>query len=235
MDDRAPVQAGAEPHGRRKDRVAGVAIVAVAFVASLGLSAWARRASRPELSQPPGPPTTAGLHGFPASVDPIRSLDAARAVTRRTMLRRIDAEGVASDGTLDVSTGLTRARYEFQSAPGEGPQPPREEGSLAHALYCGKQIVQLGKSGLVADPDLASYPCPLRHEDALPEPRCDFAKVWQHALAKGAPKTGRARIEYYRSKAGPAWRFALPGSVAFSLYGDCGRELEGRDAESSGP
>ncbi len=231
MEDAEPVGAAAEGRDRNKDRLVGIAIIAVAFVASLGLSLWASRASRPQTSQPPGPPTTAGLVGYPHAVDPVRALDAARAVTARDLLRGIDAEGVKSDGTVDVSTGLARVRYTFQSAPGEGPQPPREEGVLARSTYCGKQTVHLKKEGLVADPDLASYPCATQHEDALPEPRCDMRAVWQRAVAKGAPKDHLARIDYYRSRAGPAWRFDMPGTqVHFSLYGDCGRELDEREA-----
>lgn len=231
MDDREPDGAAAEGQDRKKDRLTGVVIIAVAFVASLGLSLWATRVSTPEISQPPGPPTTKGLVGFPGAVDPVKALDAARGVTERDILRGIDAEGVKSDGTVDLSTGMARVRYTFQSDPGEGPQPPRKKGELAHGTYCGKQTVHLKKEGLVADPDVAVYPCPPQHEDGLPEPRCSMRDVWQRAVAKGAPKDRMARIEYYRSRAGPAWRFELPGSqVHFSLYGDCGRELAASEA-----
>ena len=78
MDDLQPVEAAPAVRDRKKDRVIGVSIVAVAFVASLGLSLWASHASRPETSHPPGPPTTKGLVGFPKAVDPVKALEAAR-------------------------------------------------------------------------------------------------------------------------------------------------------------
>jgi hypothetical protein len=62
--------------------------------------------------------------------------------------------------------------------------------------------------------------------DPLPEPRCTPAAVWQRAIERGASKDRVAHIEYYRSTAGPAWRFEQLGSrVRFALYGDCAREL----------
>jgi hypothetical protein len=45
-----------------------------------------------------------------------------------------------------------------------------------------------------------------------------------------------ARIEYYRSRSGPAWRFSMPGTKHhFSLYGDCQRLLKGREARGNVP
>jgi len=43
-------------------------------------------------------------------------------------------------------------------------------------------------------------------------------------------------IEYFRAAAGPAWRFdAAHGKGRFVLYGDCKRELEGKDALNLAP
>jgi hypothetical protein len=43
-----------------------------------------------------------------------------------------------------------------------------------------------------------------------------------------------ARIEYYRSRVGPAWKFELPGTPhKYSLYGDCGRELSEAEATAA--
>ena len=136
--------------------------------------------------------------------------------------------------TVDLSEGPGRVRYLFQSAPGQGPQPPRATGTLARRLYCGKQNVHLRKEGLVADPDISDYPCPARHTDALPDPRCGPRDVWRRALSKGAQSDRLARIEYYRARVGPAWRFELPGTpYRFSLYGDCGRQLVPSEAAGS--
>jgi hypothetical protein len=50
-------------------------------------------------------------------------------------------------------------------------------------------------------------------------------------VSRGAPREQLAKIEYYRAQAGPAWRFELPGTPhRFSLYGDCGRELNETEA-----
>jgi len=221
---------------RRKDRVGGLVIVVLAFAFGMALSLWAKRASRPELAEPPGPPSTAGLVGYPSEVDVIKSLNAARQMTKRTLLRNISAEAVKSDGTVDLSEGPGRARYAFQSPQGHGPQPPREPGTLPRRHYCGKQTVHLRKEGLVADPDITDYPCPTALLDPLPEPRCGFAQIWAHAIRTGAPRNRLARIEYYRSKAGPAWRFELPGTEhRFALYGDCVRQLAEAEAVTVSP
>jgi hypothetical protein len=221
---------------RKRDRARGLVILIFSFALGLALSLWAKRQSRPELAAPPGPPTTTGIVGFPSSVDVIKTLAGARAVTRRTLLRGIWAEGVKSDGTVDLGEGPGRARYTFQSLEGQGPQPPHDPGTLPRRHYCGKQTVHLRHEGLVADPDVTDFPCPGQITDPLPEPRCGFADVWRHALAQGAPKNRLARIEYYRSHAGPAWRFEIPGSPQrFSLYGDCGRQLDESEAVTISP
>ena len=87
---------------------------------------------------------------------------------------------------------------------------------------------------MVADPDLADYPCPAGPKAGLPDPRCGPADVWRRAIAKGAPPDQTARIEYYRSRVGPAWRFELPATRhRFSLYGDCEHDLRPSDAVGS--
>jgi hypothetical protein len=239
MDVSTPHQA-AEPldgeAGRRRDRLIGLVIVGVSFSLALAVSWWAKVASRPERSAPPGPPTIEGIVGWPEAVDPVRTVTAARGLTRRVMFRGFVAEGVRSDGTVDLSEGPGRVRYSFQSPAGHGPQPPREPGTLPRRHYCGKQSVNLRKEGLVAEPDQADYPCPPQHFDALAEPRCGPREVWARARERGAPKDRMARIEYYRSRVGPAWRFELPGTPhRFSLYGDCGQELDAADAIGSVP
>lgn len=222
---------------RRRDRVVGLMIVLVAFVGSIALSLWAKRASKPEVAAPPAPPTTGGIVGFPDAVDVVGSLQGARAVTSRKILRNIWAEGVRSDGNIDLNDVSGRARYTFQSLQGDGPQPAREPGTLPRRHYCGKQTVHLKKEGLVADPDVTDYPCPSQVLDPLPEPpRCSFAEVWAHAIKQGAPRNRMARIEYYRAKAGPAFRFEIPGTASkFVLYGDCGRELDEAEAFTAAP
>jgi hypothetical protein len=221
---------------RHRDRVAGTVIVVAGFVASLGISLWAKHASRPEVSEPPGPPTTEGLVNFPAHVDPVTTLPVARKLTRRPLLRAILAEGVKSDGTVDLSEGPGRVRYTFQSPQGHGAQPLREPGTLPRQLYCGKQAVLLRKEGLVLDRDKPDSACVSRHLEPLPDPQCSLKRVWAEALQEGAPGDRLARIEYFRSRSGPAYRFEIAGtSHRFTLHGDCERRLNGADAANIAP
>lgn len=219
---------------RRRDKTIGTVIVVVAFLLSLAISLWAKHHSRPEVSEPPKPATPEGVVGFPSAVDALATLPAARLLTKRPMLRGIIAEGVRANGTIDAQQSGSRVRYTFQSPPGHGPQPPREPGTLPRQHYCGKQTVQIKKNGIAADPDRAEAPCVASQGEPLPDPQCNLRDLWEAAKKRGFPSERLARIEYYRSKAGPAWRFELPGSgkFRFSLHGDCQRELVGTDAQN---
>ena len=213
---------------RQRDKWLGMAIVGATFLLGLAISLWAKHASRPETSAPPGPPTTEGIVGWPAHVDVVATLAGARKVTRRNILRGFTAEGVSSDGKIDLSEGPGRVRYAFQSAPGQGPQPESEIGPLPQRPLCGRQDVQLRREGLVADPDQPSFPCPPKPPDPLPDPQCSLATIWQRALERGIRGDRLARIEYYRARGGPAWRFEQAETGQnFVLYGDCRRELKG--------
>jgi hypothetical protein len=221
---------------RRADRLRGLVIVGLAFVLCLLLSVWAKRRSMPVFSAPPAPPSTLGIVGFPNAVVPTKTLARARELTPRNLLRGIAADTVKSDGTVDVSSPSGRVRYSFQSAPGEGPQAMREPGTLARRPSCGRQNVDIRRDGIVAEPDAADTICAPHSVDPLPEPHCTFADVWARALARGVPKERFAHIDYYRSSAGPAYRFEAPHPRGrFSLYGDCQRELEPKDAVNVGP
>lgn len=221
---------------RRHDRLIGLVIVAVAFAVCLALSIWAKEQSRPETSEPPGPPTLEGLKGFPNAVDPIESLTPARKLTKRPNLRGIVIDGAQSEGTLDLVKDSGRVRYVFQSPAGHGPQPHREPGTLAKRLTCGKQNVVLRKEGLVAEHDSADYPCPPGGVEPLPEPQCSVKDLWRLARKRRVPKDRLAHIEYFRAKAGPAWRFEITGTPhRFTVYGDCKRDLAGADAQGNVP
>jgi hypothetical protein len=201
----------------------------------LAVSLWAKEKSRPETSEPPGPPTTKGITGYPNSVDALATLDAARKLTKRPILRGMVLEGVRSDGTIDVSEGPGRVRYTFQSEAGQGAQPPREPGTLPKRITCGKQNVVLRKEGLVAELDQADYPCS-GAVDPLPEPQCGPREIWKLARRRRAPADRVAHIEYFRAKAGPAWRFEIAATPHhFVVYGDCKRELTGSDAHGNVP
>ena len=93
----------------------------LAFMVCLALSMWAKEKSRPETSEPPGPPTVQGIVGYPKEVDAVANLTAARTLTKRPALRGIVLDSVASDGSLDFTESVTRARYTFQSSAGHSP------------------------------------------------------------------------------------------------------------------
>jgi hypothetical protein len=232
----APAPPTPQQLARERDKRLGLVIVLLAFLIGIGISAWAKHASRPETSEPPGPPVTLGVMGYPDRVDVVKTFAAARSMTKRTLFRGFTAEGVRSDGTIDVSEGPGRARYAFQSPPGHGPQPPVEPGTLPRRQYCGRQDVRLRHEGLVLENDRADAPCSSRHPEPLPDPQCSLRDVWRHALAKGAPADRLARVEYYRARTGPAFRFELAeGGHNFVLYGDCKRELTGPDTHGRVP
>jgi hypothetical protein len=216
---------------RKRDKWIGMTIVGATFLLGISISLWAKHASRPETSVPPGPPTTVGIAGFPYKVDVTASLRGARAVTKRNLLRGFTAEGVRPDGTIDLTEGPGRARYSFQSAPGQGPQPDSEVGPLPRRPLCGRQDVQLRHEGLVADPDQADLPCAPKQLEPLPDPQCSLATIWARALERGIRSDRLARIEYFRAHGGPAYRFEQQETAArFVLYGDCRRELKGAAA-----
>lgn len=216
---------------RRRDKLHGLAVVVLAFLVSLGISLFAKRISEPEQGRPPEPPTADGVIGYPAAVDAAATLVAARSLTRRSQLRGFVAEGVRSDGTLDVRGEKGSVRYTFQSGPGQGPQPPRIPGVVPRRNMCGRQNVWVRAKGIVAEEDQIGLPCPHDPIEPLPEPRCTLKQIFEHAIEKGAAADRLARIEYYRSTAGPAWRFQLSdGSMRFSIYGDCRRELNQRES-----
>jgi hypothetical protein len=233
-DPATPSQTVDSRRFRRTDRLRGLVIVGVTFVLCLLVSVWARRRSTPLMPEPPAPASPVGVVGFPSAVDVVKTLTRARQLTPRNLLRGIVADGVKSDGTIDVNA-RGHVRYMFQSGEGEGPQPAREPGTLARRPSCGRQTIVMRKEGLQAETDAPDAVCIPHPTDPLPEPRCTLADVWASAIARGVPKERTARIEYYRANAGPAWRFEAPHVRGrFSLYGDCKRDLDGHDAISIG-
>jgi hypothetical protein len=221
---------------RQKDRLHGLLIVGLTFVLCLAISVWAKRRSLPVLSTPPAPPSPVGVVGFPNAVDAVKTLARARQLSQRNLLRSLTADGVKSDGTVDVTASVGRVRYSFQSNVGEGPEPPRQPDTLARHPYCGRQSINVNKDGIGAEPDAADAICAPHPLDPLPEPHCSLADVWAHALSRGVPKERAAHLEYYRASAGPAWRFEAPHARGhFVLYGDCKRELDAKEAVNVGP
>jgi len=219
---------------RLRDRKAGLFIVGAAFVASLGISFWARIKATSG-AEAPAPAITAGVVGFPSAVNAVASLDLARTLTPRKQLRGVNFTGAKSDGTVDVSKPGAQVRYTFTSNRGEGPQPPRPPGTMPKRQHCGRQMVLVKGEGMVAEHDRPDAPC-IERGDSLPAPRCGPKEVWAYAIGKGAPADRLATIDYYRVQAGPAWKFDIPGTPHhYVLYGDCGRELAGAEAVGTPP
>ncbi len=224
-----------ESQARRRDRIRGLLIVGCAFLAALCISWWARSIASPAAGEPPGPPTTDGVVGYPHKVDLVATVEAARVATKRADLRGISAYGVTSDGTVDVSVQSRMIGYVFASARGEGPQPPHPPGTLPKRSLCGKQNVRVNGTGIFADPDQPGLPCTQTIE-ALPNPRCGPKELWQAAIKRGWPADQLATVAYFRSVTGPAWRFELPAlHRSLVLYGDCERELTGNEAVDAAP
>lgn len=220
----------------KRDRVAGFSIILVTFGAALVISWKASEAVKPNIAPSPAPPTSEGLAGYPGKVDPVLALGVAQQLTEREQLRRIIATGVGADGTLDLARAGASIRYEFDSAQGEGPEAPRPPGTVRAMHYCGRQTVHVKSEGIYADPDQPRAPCRANAGAALPEPRCNLDRIWAIARERGAPNTGNATIEYFRANEGPAWRFSLPeAKLNFTLFGDCERELRGKEARPLSP
>lgn len=222
---------------RRRDKIVGLGIVAAAFGVSMLLSLWAKHASTPPVSNEPAPPTTAGLEGFPSQVDPLTVLPVARGLTERPLFRGFVADKVLPNGLMNFSDTATRLRFAFQSLPGQGAQPERPPGTLPSRAYCGRQSVSVRQDGIVAEPDKATFPCPTTTPKALPAPKCRPAALWKLAKKKGASDKRPARIEYYESKKGPAYRFSIPGTKHRFVVAakDCKRELKGKHAAGNVP
>ncbi|MEZ4372186.1 MAG: hypothetical protein R3B07_15250 [Polyangiaceae bacterium] len=231
----APSAPKLSPEGR-SDRLRGMLIVFVTFLATLCLAWWAKWKNTPVPAEPPAEPDESAVVGFPKAIDAVATLPNARKRTPRDVLRGIVLRGVKSDGTVDITEKGSEVRYVFQSRPGEGPQPPRDPEGRPNRPYCGKQVVKVKAEGLQEDEDETKYSCSSKGFEPLPEPRCGPKEVWAHAVAASIPKDKPAQLEYYRAKAGPAWRFRIPGTRhRFSLYGDCERELKGLDEVGSVP
>lgn len=224
---------------RRRDRFLGLLIVGGAFLLSLPISLWAKHRSEPESSTPPDPATTEGIQGWPLAVDPVANLARARELTRRLLFRGFVAEGVKSDGTLDLSQPGSggNVRYSFQSPPGHGPQPPREVGVVPRRDRCGRQSVRIREVGIYAEPDQPEVVCsPHNDDETLPEPGCSLDAIWKLALERGVSRDALARIQYYPAVSGPAFRFQLlDNSSTFALDADCESELRPSHAKGHVP
>src|SRR5258706_523858 len=85
-------------------------------------------------------------------------------------------------------------------------------------------------------PETSEPPGPPGGIEPLPEPQCGAREIWKLARRRKVPRDRAAHIEYFRAKAGPAWRFEISGTPhRFTMYGDCKRELVGMEAHGTVP
>jgi len=235
------MQLGPNEPSRRRDRVLGLLILCTTFAGCLGFSLWARDAAIHDPAPPPGPPTR-DFKGFPNAVRPFEVLPLAQGLSIRPHLQGFVAQGVKPNGTLDFDKKNTHLRFAFQSLPGRGPQPNRTGGTLPVRSYCGRQNVQVGRAGLATSPDHPEVSCPRADPRALPVPeKCDLRDVWTFASKeRRIAAKGTAEIEYFWSKAGPAYRFAAKDQKdkmqRFTLSArDCKTLLTGADQRGTVP
>lgn len=226
-----------KPEDRRKrerrDRRAGSLVIGLAFCSSLLINLAAKRHVERSMPPVPPPPTTDGIAGWPSAVDPVALLSRARQLSVRPLLRGFVATGVSEDGTIDARVTGNGIRYAFGSAREQGPPPPQGSGKRKARDYCGKQYVELASDGLGASRDAPTARCSGLGTEALPPPRCGLAQIWKSAIKRGAPTGELARIEYYRAKVGPAWRFELPSGFSRVFGPNCKSELKGNETRGS--
>lgn len=213
-----------------KDRFAGLVVLLGSMVFCIGLSLWAKGVVRPEAQVAATPNTTRGIVGWPHSVDPIATLEAARRSSRPRDLRRITLDGVKSDGSIDLVTGPGSVSYLFHSALRK-PKPKTPSEASSKNNYCPRQEIRISRDGLDPQAQLKEYHCPDLVSEPLPVPACGPRDVWVRALAKGASLRNMAHMEYYRSKSGPVWKMEIPsGRFKMFLTGDCQHELTARES-----
>jgi hypothetical protein len=217
------------PQERRRDMMVGLLIIIVAFGGCMALSLWGMSRSTPSLAPEPKPPSLERLPGYPDEVDPLALIDRARGLSVRTKFRGFVATGVDSEGTVDLNTKGHSIRFSFQDPSGIGHQPPREGGTLPLRRYCGLQSVYLMKKGIYADVDQPERACPHNTPENLPIPKkCSLKDIWDIAEKRRIPASGTARVEFYDSFDGPAFRFKKDKHEFVVSADDCKRILSGR-------
>ncbi len=230
MGNKAPIS-----KERRRDKLRGLAIIIVGFGVCMALSLWGLDRSMPDPPAKPAKPTKEGLVGFPKKVEPFELLESARALTDRQQFRGFIAKRVKPNGTIDFTHKKASIHFAFQSAKGRGYQPPRPPATLPDRRYCGVQSVVVNRKGLAAKPDKPEHPCGSTEVFDLPIPKCSLADVWKAAKKNKVPAKGTARIEYFDSYSGPAYRFKKGKKTLVFSARKCGTLLKGTASRGSVP
>lgn len=231
MGKRAPIS-----KARRRDKLIGLAIIFFGFAISMALSVWGLNRSIPPPAAEPAEPSIVGIEGFPKKVDPFVVVELARELTQRERFQGFVAQGVGRDGLIDFTKKKSDLRISFQSPKGRGVQPQRQPGTLPDRRFCGVQSVSLNKKGLAAKPDAADRPCSSREIKELDSPaHCTLKQVWAQAKKKKVKMKGTARIEYFSTVSGPAYRFKKDGRSFVVSADKCKKVLTGRASRGSVP
>lgn len=214
---------------RRRDKWIGLLIIVFAFGGCMGLSLWGMSKSTPQLAPEPAPPSMERIAGYPEQVDPLKLVARAREISVRTKFRGFVAVGVDASGVVNLKNKKNSIRYSFQDPSGIGHQPPRQGGTLPNRRYCGLQSVLLKKPGIYATKDQAERACPHTPPENLPLPKeCTLEDVWKIAEKRRVKADGTARIEYFDSFDGPAYRFRKDRHQFVVSANDCKKILTGR-------
>jgi hypothetical protein len=214
-----------------RDRLRGGFVMFVGLVISFGTTLWAKEQIRPRGPHGASISRTKGVVGFPMAVDGVKSLAVAQKLGRGRAFRGMILDGVKSDGTLNLAFGRTNVKYVFQANATRNTAKNIPNQPAPPFMVCPRQVVKLKREGMIAEGDRPNATCPSELGHPLQKPRCGAKEVWEKALAKGASKEESARLEFYQSKVGPAWRFQLPRTqFAINLSDDCKREIRAEDA-----
>ncbi len=134
-------------------------------------------------------------------------------------LLRIDAVGLRSDGTVDVTASTSNfVLYRFRS-PSRSQPPPGHPQNVEFRGPCTYYVGVYPTGAMTHVVDSQSCSEPL-----LPLPRCTVAEVWAKAVARGAA-TGNVvgQVGYWADDAGkPRWFASIPPFSSF-VPDDCGQ------------
>lgn len=221
---------------RRRDKWMGLLIIVLAFGGCMGLSLWGMSKSTPQLAPQPEPPSLERIPGYPDHVDPLKLIDRARELSVRSKFRGFVATNVEPSGKVNLKLKTSSVRFSFQDPSGIGHQPPRQGGTLPNRRYCGLQSVFLRKDGIEAAMDQAERACPAAAPENLPFPKdCTLEDVWEIAEKRRVKAQGTARIEYFDSFDGPAYRFRKDRHQFVVSANDCSKILTGRASRGMVP
>jgi hypothetical protein len=158
--------------------------------------------------------TTDFVPGDKTRFDPVAQLpDVASFACAGCKLVELSADGVASTGTVDLSAAYEpRVEYEFEGAPVSTNDAANAAVPIGardnEVMHYNVSVAGPGMNGSGSHVGYANFisfgmdrdEFPRTHNDgssavALP---CSFKRLWERAMAKGAPEEAVARIKYSR-------------------------------------